>query len=205
MLSSLGHCASRAGRASSCCDQEKPIRKLAELVRDNRKHDTVLLTPVGSSASAGASSEQNQEVAKQCRERRKKCTQSSFQLDVTTSSFSPWLVRQAAWLITQLQIKADDKTPDERLHNRAYHGEVVEFAETVHHKDNAKDVGKMDDTWHVGLWSLAREAHLSSTSSAPVPESSDAGRSGAAGERRGGRPGYWTSLTGRSNRCNRSA
>ena len=44
------------GRASVIlqCDQENPTKKLAELVRDTRQHDTVLLnTPVGSSASVG--------------------------------------------------------------------------------------------------------------------------------------------------------
>ena len=51
-----------------------------------------------------------------------------------------------------IQIKVDGKTPYERLRNHAYHGEVVEFAETVHHKDPAKDIGKMDDKWHVGVW-----------------------------------------------------
>ena len=59
-------------------------------------------------------------------------------------------MRNAAWLITHFQIKADGKTPYERLRNRAYHGEVVEFAETIHHKEPAKVIDKLDDKWHVG-------------------------------------------------------
>ena len=44
-------------------DQEKPIKKLAVLLRDSWKHDTVLLNrPVGSSASAGGIERANPEV-----------------------------------------------------------------------------------------------------------------------------------------------
>ena len=73
----------------------------------------------------------------------------------------PLFVRHAAWLITHFQIKADGKTPYERLRNRAQHGEV-ELSEAVHHEDPAKDVGKMDDKWHVGVWlgkSMASDEH----------------------------------------------
>ena len=48
--------------------EEKPTKKLAELVRDSRKHDTALPnTPVCSSASAGGIERANHEVAKQDR------------------------------------------------------------------------------------------------------------------------------------------
>ena len=58
------------------------------------------------------------------------------------------LVRHAAWRITHFQIK----TPYERLRNGAFHVEAVEFAETAHRKDPAKETGKMDDKWHVEIW-----------------------------------------------------
>ena len=87
-------------------DQEKPIKKLADLVRDNRKHDTVLLnTLVGSSASAGCIERASQGVAKQCRTlRSRKEEEHAIQLDMLI------LVRHAAWLMTHFQIKADGKT-----------------------------------------------------------------------------------------------
>ena len=47
-------------------DHEKPTKKLADLVCDSRKHDTVHInTPVGSSESAGGIGRANQEIAKQ--------------------------------------------------------------------------------------------------------------------------------------------
>ena len=48
--------------------------------------------------------------------------------------------------------EADGKTPYERFRNRAFHVKVLEFADTVHHKDPANDIGKMADKWHVGVW-----------------------------------------------------
>ena len=65
-------------------DQEKPTKKLAELVRDNGKHETVLLnTLVGSSANAGLIERANQEVAKQCRTLRSRTGEvCAIQLDM---------------------------------------------------------------------------------------------------------------------------
>ena len=62
------------------------------------------------------------------------------QLDIGTQARSMVCAPRGVWLITHFQIKADGKMPYERLRNRAYHGEVVEFAETVHHKGPAKDM-----------------------------------------------------------------
>ena len=84
----------------------------------------------------------------------------------------PWLVPHAAWLITHFQIKADGKMPYEQLRNRPCHGKVVEFTETVHHKDLAKDTGKMDDKWDVGVWlgkSTASDEHYIGTSAGVKP------------------------------------
>ena len=98
-------------------------------------------------------------------------------------------MRHAAWLITHFQIKGDGKTPRERLRNRAYHGE---FAETVHHKDLAKDMGRTTSgTLESGSGRACRQT---STTLAPVLESSDAGRPGGAQKRHGGWANRWTSF-----------
>ena len=118
----------------------------------------LLDTPVGSSASGGGIERANQKVAKQCRTLRSLTEEVyAVQLDMD-HKLIPWHVRHAAWLITHFQINADGKTPYERLRNRAYHGE----AETVHHKDLAKNIGKMEDKWYVGGWlgkSMASDEH----------------------------------------------
>ena len=83
----------------------------------------------------------------------------------TDHKLLPWMVRHAGWLITHYQVKADGKTPYERLRHRPYRGEVAEFAETVHYKDpNAQ--GKLDDRWFVGVWlgkSLSSDEHYVGT------------------------------------------
>ena len=83
---------------------------LAELVRDRRKHGTLLLnTLVGSSASAGGIERANQEVAKQCRALRSR-TEEAYAIQIGMGFQQvPKQVRHAAWLITHFQIKADGK------------------------------------------------------------------------------------------------
>ncbi|CAE6957274.1 RE1 [Symbiodinium sp. CCMP2592] len=46
----------------------------------------------------------------------------------------PWLVRHSGWLITRYLVKADGRTPYERLRGREYKGEIVEPLETVQYK-----------------------------------------------------------------------
>ena len=53
-----------------------------------------------------------------------------FKLKVSSVSY-PWLVRHSAWQLTRFLVKADGKTPYERLKGREYKGEVVEPFETV--------------------------------------------------------------------------
>ena len=62
-----------------------------------------------------------------------------------------WIVRHASWLITRYLIKADGKTPYERLFGRDYKGEVVEPFEVVHYKVESPEKNKRADC----CWSLA--------------------------------------------------
>ena len=65
----------------------------------------------------------------------------------------PWAIRHAGWLITNYLVKVDGKTAHERLRGKHYHGEIAEFAETVHNKLAIDTIGKADDRWAVGIWS----------------------------------------------------
>ena len=80
----------------------------------------------------------------------------------------PFLVRHSAWQTTHYQVKADGKTPYERLRGRPYGGQVAEFAEVVHFRDlqKAADMPKLDDRWSLGLWlgkSLASDEYYVGT------------------------------------------
>ena len=175
MLSSLRQGASRSGRAS-LCDQETSIKKLVELVRDSRKHDTVLHnTLVGSSASAGSIERANQEVAKQCRTSRSRAEEGyAIQLDMDH--------KLTPWLITHFQISATVQTTGRSSNSpRQYITRTLPRTLTT---SGTSESG------------LGRAWRLTNTTPAPVLESSDVGRSRGAWERRGGRPGHWTSLSG---------
>ena len=150
-------------------DQEASAKLLADEVRARRAHNTVVLhTPRGSSASAGGIERANREVADQARTLRSR-TEEVYGIRVDTyHKLVPWLVRHAGWLITHFQVKSDGKTPFERLRRRPYHGEVVEFAETVHYKEPPREPNsnKFDDRWFVGIWlgkSLASDEHYVGT------------------------------------------
>eukprot|EP00929_Paragymnodinium_shiwhaense_P111971 TRINITY_DN8021_c0_g1_i4.p1 TRINITY_DN8021_c0_g1~~TRINITY_DN8021_c0_g1_i4.p1 ORF type:complete len:1618 (+),score=271.11 TRINITY_DN8021_c0_g1_i4:701-5554(+) len=150
------------------CDQERPIMKLAECMRRGQTAEIALInTPVGSSASAGGIERANYEVEQQCRTMRSRFEEVYPGLRVTMGhSIMPWLIRHASWLICRFQIKADGKTAYERLRGRQYNGEVVEFGELVHYKDPSKELGKLDDRWHTGLWlgkSMASDEHYIGT------------------------------------------
>ena len=147
------------------------------------ENDTVLHnTPVGSSASAGGIERANQEGAKQYRTLRSRTEEMCAIFGHGTTHF---------------QIKADGRTPYEPLRNLVYHGELVDFAETVRHEDFAKDIGKFDDKWHVeiGLGWL-----LTSTTSAQVLASSAASEAGGAQRKKLWVPETRTSSCGRRGR-----
>eukprot|EP00959_Pyramimonas_sp_CCMP1952_P459337 9478092-Pyramimonas_sp.AAC.1 len=111
-------------------DQENAVKKLVNLVREERVHDTVVLNaPKGSSASAGGIERANYEVEKQVRTMRSRIEQVyGIKVDLD-HKLLPFLVRHAAWLITHYQVKVDGKTPCERLRGRPYKGQIAEFGE----------------------------------------------------------------------------
>ncbi|CAK0820598.1 unnamed protein product, partial [Prorocentrum cordatum] len=146
-------------------DQENAVKKLVNLVREERVHDTVVLnTPKGSSASAGGIERASYEVEKQVRTMRSRIEQVyGIKVDLD-HKLLPFLVRHAAWLITHYQVKVDGKTPYERLRGRPYKGQIAEFGEVVHCRDpqKAADMPKLDDRWRLGVWlgkSLASDEH----------------------------------------------
>lgn len=88
-----------------------------------------------------------------------------FKLKVSSVSY-PWLVRHSAWQLTRFLVKADGKTPYERLKGREYKGEVVEPFETVHYKLAQDAKGKLDAQSAIGIWvgkSLQSDEHYVGT------------------------------------------
>ena len=113
--------------------------------------------------SPGGIERSNQEVAKQCRALTSR-TEEVYAIQLGMDDrLIPWLVRHAEWLITHFQIKAEVETPYERLRHRAYRGEFVEFAETVHHKDPPRTLAR----WTTGGMSESGSGR-SLTSTAPA-------------------------------------
>ena len=138
---------------------------LVAMVRHARPQETAVINaPKGSSASAGGIERANYEVEKQLRTLRSRFEQVySVKIDLDHKVL-PWMVRHASWLITHYLVKADGKTPYERLRNRPYRGQIAEFGEVLHYRDpqKAKDMPKLDSRWTLGVWlgtSMASDEH----------------------------------------------
>ena len=149
-------------------DAEHSIKALAEAsaVKYGKEvqHQTA---PRESHASNGAAERAVLELSRQVRtnvnalESRYK----GFKLKVSSVSY-PWLVRHSAWQLTRFLVKADGKTPYERLKGREYKGEVVEPFETVHYKLAQDAKGKLDAQSAIGIWvgkSLQSDEHYVGT------------------------------------------
>ena len=83
-----------------------------------------------------------------------------------TDDLYPWVIRHSAWLLTRYLVKADGKTPYERLRGREFKGEIVEPLETVHYKLETKLKGKLDKQTAIGVWlgkSLSSDEHFIGT------------------------------------------
>ena len=111
-------------------DAEHSIKALAEAsaVKYGKEvqHQTA---PRESHASNGAAERAVLELSRQVRT-NVNALYKDFKLKVSSVSY-PWLVRHSAWQLTRFLVKADGKTPYERLKGREYKGEVVEPFETV--------------------------------------------------------------------------
>ena len=147
-------------------DGEHSIRALAEAASKAWGKDAALqISPKGSHQSNGAVERAILEVARQVRTVTNALEARYAGLNVQADSkHFAWIVRHASWLITRYLIKADGKTPYERLRGRDYKGEVVEPFEVVHYK--VESPGKMDAQTAVGVWlgkSLASDEHLIGT------------------------------------------
>ena len=151
------------------CDQEKPIKKLAELVRASR--DTVLLnTLVSSRAIAEGIERGNQEVAKQCRTLRSR----TVQLDMN-HKIIPRLVRHTTWLIAHSRSRLTAR-------RRANECAIVRTMGRSLSSPRQCTTRTLPRTLNVGVW--LGKSHLMVTTPAL------AGRSGGAQERRDGWPGH---------------
>ncbi|CAE7318183.1 GIP, partial [Symbiodinium sp. CCMP2456] len=78
----------------------------------------------------------------------------------------PWVIRHSGWLITRFLIKADGKTPYERLKGREYKGEIVDPLETIHYKIDKDQRGKLDAQTSIGIWlgkTLSADEHVVGT------------------------------------------
>ena len=79
-----------------------------------------------------------------------------------SDDFYPWIIRHSAWLLTRYLVKADGKTPYERLRGREFEGEIVEPFDTVHYKIENKLKGKLDKQAADRCGNLAGQVPMSS-------------------------------------------
>ncbi|CAK0856447.1 unnamed protein product, partial [Prorocentrum cordatum] len=163
-----------AGRTNliACCDGENAINKLCDKFLETRPSGhtvTKVNAPKGSSQSAGLIERSNYEVEKEYRAVKHRLESVYKQASPLNHKVQPWLVRHSSWLIVRFLVKADGKTPCERLRGKPYNpynGEIVEFGECVYHKSPLSEVGKADDRWHLGVWlgkSMRSDEHLVGT------------------------------------------
>ena len=152
-------------------DAEPSIRALAEAAAKewgkDGKEALIQVAPRESHASNGAAERAILEVAKQAR-----TIASALEHHFPDYKVMPnhkiygWLIRHSAWLISRFLVKADGRTPYERLRGREYRGEIAEWAETVHYKVATTEKGKLDPQSALGLWlgkSLQSDEHLIGT------------------------------------------
>ena len=97
-------------------------------------------------------------------------------MDVHSSVFA-WLVEHSADVLTKCSVGSDGRTPYERIKQKRYHGEMVEFASMVLVKLQGKlQGGIMRERWIAGLWLGKRwntDEHIVSVASGRVVRARD--------------------------------
>ena len=97
-------------------------------------------------------------------------------MDVQSPVFS-WMVEYAADVLTKCSVGEDGRTPYERIKQKKYHGEMVEFASMVMVKLQGKlQGGIMKDRWIPGLWlgkKWSSDEHIVSVASGRVVRARD--------------------------------
>ncbi|CAE7846389.1 GIP, partial [Symbiodinium necroappetens] len=150
-------------------DGEPAIRALIDTVaRQAGKETQVQHAPKETHGpSNGAAERAILEVARQARTlvHALETRYPGYQLKGDSEVF-PWVIRHSGWLITRFLIKADGRTPYERLKGREYKGEIVDPLETVHYKIDKDTRGKLDAQTSIGIWlgkTLSADEHVIGT------------------------------------------
>ena len=155
-------------RAVLMTDAEPSIKALAEAASKEWGGECQFMTaPRGSHASNSACERAILELARQARTLVSSLEERfpGFKLNPKDKHY-PWLIRQASWLLTRYLVKADGKTPYERLRGRTYKGSIIEPFESCHYKVADAEKGKLDAQTNTGIWlgkSLQSDEHLVAT------------------------------------------
>ena len=130
-------------------DAEPSIRALAEAAsKEWGKECHIQVAPRESHASNGAAERAILELAKQAR-----TVTGALEHHFPEYKVMPnhkkygWLIRHSAWLISGFLVKADGRTPYERLRGRECRGEIAEWAETVYYNSTTKWQRRRRGTW----------------------------------------------------------
>lgn len=135
-------------------DQEVAIRSMAESLKKEREHETILEhSPRYSHASLGEAENANGRLQAQTR-----CLMAHVAFrykDKVSASHKmlPWAVRHAGWLLHRFQVHANGMTSYRMLKGSNYRGEIVEFEETVWMRIPGRTgTDKLEPRWSVGIW-----------------------------------------------------
>ena len=143
------------GRVVIKSDGENSAKELMSELAKKRKHAP---TVVETSKPYDSKSNGRAEVAVRRLECQVRTMKLAFEknlgivMDVHSPLFA-WLVEHSADVLTKCAVGGDGRTPYERVKQKRYHGEMVEFASMVMVKVKGKPQGGiMRERWIPGLW-----------------------------------------------------
>ena len=130
------------------CDQEPSMKKIVEIIKEKRKHRTLIeFSPKYSHQSNGIVESAHYHLQSQIRTLKSDFEEKTGILITAKSMMTPWLVRHAAWLITRYSPGPDGVTAYRRLRGKDYRGEVAEIGESVSYRVANKTQSKLDTRW----------------------------------------------------------
>ena len=137
-------------------DGEAALKSIqAEVARIREKETVLENSPVGDSKANGVAERAVQAFGEQFRVIREGLQQ---RLQVRIPGNHPltsWMTEHSADLLNKYQCGEDGRTAYRRWKGKDFQGQVVEFGEKVHHRNNVKGENarnKMDGRWHEGYY-----------------------------------------------------
>ena len=132
-------------------DGESSIVALKEAVAKELKDDHIEVimeeSPTGSSGSNGEVERAIREIQGQIRTMKIALESRTGKIIDPTSNILPWMVTQAAALLSRIQTGADGRTAYERWKGRKYTRQLIEFGEEILVRMNDKLTDKMEARW----------------------------------------------------------